>query len=162
MRYTNDPEIEGQIGEFGHNMRAARKRAGLTQTQLAALDGLDRAALSLTEKGKRSPDMRTLLRIAEGLGVTAAGLVAGIGEFDAAAGHAAGHAPAPGTRFSENLYRARRHAGISQQTLGLRADVDAAAISLYERGQREPNLRTVLKLARTLRISPAELLRGLG
>jgi transcriptional regulator with XRE-family HTH domain len=158
MRYTNDPEIEGQIEEFGQNMRAARKRAGLTQTQLAALDGLDRAAISLTEKGKRSPDMRTLLRIAEGLGVTAAGLVAGIGEF----GAGPGYDPAPGTRFSENLYRARRHAGISQQALGLRADVDAAAISLYERGQREPNLRTVLKLARTLRIGPAELLRGLG
>jgi transcriptional regulator with XRE-family HTH domain len=169
MRYTNDPEIEGQIGAFGKNMRVARKRAGLTQTQLAALDGLDRAAISLTEKGKRSPDMRTLLRIASGLQVQADELLEGIGDFRPAED---GDKPAvpgsrskgrrSGDRFSENLHRARRCAGISQQALGLSADVDAAAISLYERGQRQPNLRTVLKLARTLKISPVDLLKGVG
>jgi transcriptional regulator with XRE-family HTH domain len=148
----------------------------MTQTDLAAVDGLDRAAISLTEKGKRSPDMRTLLRICQGLDVTPAELVRGIGPFVAdgrpslAEGQSAvqSHDSSPRTKaaggprtpFSRNLLGARRRAGMSQQTLGIRADVDAAAISLYERGQREPNLRTILKLARTLEMSPVELLRG--
>lgn len=185
MRYANDPDIERQIAQFGANMREARRRASMTQTDLASIDGLDRAAISLTEKGRRSPDMRTLLRIAQGLNVTAAELVAGIGSHSPdgrPATVAADSVPISGmpdddagqsnnsfkrtflptdspTAFSQNLYEARRGAGISQQTLGARADVDAAAISLYERGQRQPNLRTVLKLARTLQISPVALLR---
>jgi transcriptional regulator with XRE-family HTH domain len=176
VRYANDPDIERQIGAFGENMRAARRQAGMTQTDLAAVDGLDRAAISLTEKGKRSPDMRTLLRICQGLDVTPAELVRGLGPFasDGApsrgdGGRRVGEShdssspiKAPDDRttpFSRNLHGARRQAGISQQTLGLCADVDAAAISLYERGQREPNLRTILKLARTLEMSPVELLR---
>jgi transcriptional regulator with XRE-family HTH domain len=178
VRYANDPEIEEQIGAFGANMRAARRRVGMTQTDLAAIDGLDRAAISLTEKGKRSPDMRTLLRIADGLDVTAAELVGDIGPFSPDGNEPAARAtPGPAddshdssnqerpdkqsvTPFSHNLLAARRRAGISQQALGAQADVDAAAISLYERGQRQPNLRTIFKLARTLQISPVELLRG--
>lgn len=162
MRYADDSQIEQQIRVFGENMRAARKRAGMTQTDLAAVDGLDRAAISLTEKGKRSPDMRTLLRIAQGVKATPAELMRGIGDYD--------DTPvAPKTRvaraaqndgFGGNLLLVRLGLGLSQQALGARADVDAAAISLYERGQREPNLRTILKLARTLQTSPAQLLRG--
>ncbi len=173
MRYANDPEIERQIAEFGANMRDARRRIGMTQTELASMDGLDRAAISLTEKGKRSPDMRTLLRIAQGLDVTAAELVEGIGPYSVdgadpnaiepdtgAAGSWSGATEPDPVAFSRNLHAARRKAGISQQILGMRADVDAAAISLYERGQRQPNLRTIFKLARTLQIGPAALLRN--
>jgi transcriptional regulator with XRE-family HTH domain len=161
MRYTNDSEIEQQIRVFGENMRAVRRRAGMTQTALAAVDGLDRAAISLTEKGKRSPDMRTLLRIAHGLRVTPAELVQGIGSFDNDSSAKPGRTRrSRANRFGENLLGARRRSGLSQQVLGAYADVDAAAISLYERGQREPNLRTIFKLARTLQTSPAQLLRG--
>jgi transcriptional regulator with XRE-family HTH domain len=162
MRYANDAEIERQIRMFGENMRSARRRAGMTQTDLAAVDGLDRAAISLTEKGKRSPDMRTLRRIADGVKATPAELVQGIG-YDGNASHAPKTRVARAARsngFGGNLLRARQGLGLSQQVLGARADVDAAAISLYERGQREPNLRTILKLARTLQMSPAQLLRG--
>lgn len=162
MRYSNDPEIEQQICMFGANVRAARRRMRLTQAALADLDGLDRAAISLTEKGKRSPDMRTLLRIAHGLRMTPAELVRDIGDFEdpGMESRRRRHERSAAERFGENLLHARNLADLSQQVLGAQADVDAAAISLYERGQREPNLRTVLKLARTLRMSPAQLLRG--
>lgn len=163
MSYANsDSQIEQQIRAFGENMRAARRRAGMTQTALAAVDGLDRAAISLTEKGKRSPDMRTLLRIARGLRVSPADLVQGIGDFDEANSSRRRARRRGEHRFGQNLLQARRRSGLSQQVLGAHADVDAAAISLYERGQRDPNLRTILKLARTLQTSPAQLLRGVG
>jgi transcriptional regulator with XRE-family HTH domain len=162
MRCANDEEIEQQIRMFGENMRAARRRAGMSQIDLAAVDGLDRAAISLTEKGKRSPDMRTLLRIAQGVKATPAELVQGIGDYENASPASKPRAVrgAQSNGFGANLLHARRSTGLSQQALGARAEVDAAAISLYERGQREPNLRTILKLARTLQTSPTQLLRG--
>jgi transcriptional regulator with XRE-family HTH domain len=161
MRYANDSEIEQQIRVFGQNVRSLRRSSGMTQSALAEVDGLDRAAISLTEKGMRSPDMRTLLRIAHGLRTTPSELVRGIGAFDHD-GQVRLRRPGRTAErcFGENLLQARRRARLSQQLLGARADVDAAAISLYERSQREPNLRTILKLARTLEMSPAQLLRG--
>jgi transcriptional regulator with XRE-family HTH domain len=39
--------------------------------------------------------------------------------------------------------------------------VDRSAISNYERGMREPNLRTIVKLARALDVAPSSLLRDL-
>ncbi len=68
----------------------------------------------------------------------------------------------PGTRFGENLRAARTGAGLSQEALAYEAVVDRAAISVYERGRREPNLRTILKLARALGLSPVALLDGVA
>jgi DNA-binding XRE family transcriptional regulator len=56
---------------------------------------------------------------------------------------------------------ARRRVDISQERLALDAKVDRAAISVYENGGREPNLRTVLKLAWKLEVPPATLLAGI-
>jgi DNA-binding XRE family transcriptional regulator len=56
---------------------------------------------------------------------------------------------------------ARRRIDISQERLALDAKVDRAAISVYENGGREPNLRTVLKLAWKLEVPPATLLTGI-
>lgn len=63
--------------------------------------------------------------------------------------------------FGQNLRAARRAAKVSQEDLSRDSGVDRTAISTYERGRREPNLRTIVKLARALNVEPAELLRGL-
>lgn len=63
--------------------------------------------------------------------------------------------------FGENLRGARHKAGLSQDTLAKRADVDRSALSGYERGRREPNLRTIVKLARALQVPADTLMRGL-
>jgi transcriptional regulator with XRE-family HTH domain len=63
--------------------------------------------------------------------------------------------------FGQNLREARRRAKVSQENLSRNSGVDRTAISTYERGRREPNLRTIVKLARALSVEPAELLRGL-
>jgi len=60
--------------------------------------------------------------------------------------------------FSENLARARKHAGLSQEEVGYRASLHRTEISLLERGTRIPQLDTILKLAGGLSISPCELL----
>ena len=46
-----------------HLIRMARRKAGLSQTELAALAGTSQAAVSTYESGKRSPSVDTLCRI---------------------------------------------------------------------------------------------------
>jgi transcriptional regulator with XRE-family HTH domain len=163
VRNTKDPEIDEQVRAFGENMRAARLNAGLSQVGLSEATRLDRAAISFLERAERAPDLSTLVRVARALEAKPVNLLGGIG----LAGRRAFKLPAgeerptePGSRFGANLRAARKGAGLSQEALAYEAEVDRAAISVYERGGREPNLRTVLKLARALRLSPVALLDG--
>jgi transcriptional regulator with XRE-family HTH domain len=163
VRHTKDPEIDEQVLAFGQNMRAARSRAGLSQVTLSQATQLDRAAISFLERAERSPDLSTLVRVAGALSVKPADLLDDIGSPGA---HASGSSPErgihtePASRLGVNLRAARKHAGLSQEALAYEAEVDRAAISVYERGGRGPNLRTVLKLARALQLRPAALLEG--
>ncbi|HEX3392136.1 MAG TPA: helix-turn-helix transcriptional regulator [Solirubrobacteraceae bacterium] len=161
MAGADGVEIAEQIRAFGRNLREARGRAGLTQAQLSVAAPLDRAAISRLECGERSPDMPTLLRVCAALGTTPAELLRGVGKASG------GRAPREDTetsdsrgQFGVNLRHARQRAGISQERLALDAKVDRAAISVYENGVRQPNLRTVLKLAMKLDVAPGLLLRG--
>jgi transcriptional regulator with XRE-family HTH domain len=155
-------EIAEQVRAFGRNLREARGRAGLTQAQLSVAAPLDRAAISRLECGERSPDMPTLLRVCAALGTTPSDLLRGVGK---ASGGRALRAEAEMSnsqgRFGVNLRQARQRVGISQERLALDAKVDRAAISVYENGVRQPNLRTVLKLAMKLDVAPGLLLRGM-
>ncbi len=164
VRYTEDPEIDEQVRLFGENMRFVRHRAALSQVALASATCLDRAAISFLERAERSPDLSTLLRVAQALEVRPADLLRNIGPAGSRVRgprHGDGAPAGPAARFGVNLRWARRRAGFSQEALALRARVDRAAISIYERGVREPNLRTILKLARALSVRPAVLLRGI-
>jgi transcriptional regulator with XRE-family HTH domain len=67
----------------------------------------------------------------------------------------------PLKRFGTNLRRVRDDAGMSQEALAHEARLDRAAISIIERGTRAANLRTILTLARALRVAPASLLAGI-
>lgn len=157
MAGADEVEIAEQIRAFGRNLREARGRANLTQAQLSVAAPLDRAAISRLECGERSPDMPTLLRVCAALGTTPSDLLRGVGNGSSA--RAPRNLPEPGD-FGANLRWARQRAGISQERLALDAKVDRAAISVYENGVRQPNLRTVLKLALKLDVAPGLLLRG--
>jgi transcriptional regulator with XRE-family HTH domain len=63
--------------------------------------------------------------------------------------------------FGKNLRRQRLLAKISQEELGRRASVHGTEISILERGQREPRISTVVKLAVALSIPPMDLLEGI-
>jgi transcriptional regulator with XRE-family HTH domain len=163
VRQTKDPEIDEQVRAFGESMRATRASVGLSQVALSQATRLDRAAISFLERAERAPDLSTLVRVARALDTTPAALLEGIG----LAGPRAVALPPdvdsskePGVRFGANLRAARKSAAMSQEALAYEAEVDRAAISVYERGGREPNLRTLLKLARALELSPVALLEG--
>jgi transcriptional regulator with XRE-family HTH domain len=164
MARADQTEIAEQIRTFGGNLRRARQRAGFTQVQLSVAAPLDRAAISRLECGERAPDLPTLLRICDALRVEPTDLLRGIGPKISARGprhHDNAAANDPAALFGANLKWARGRAGISQERLALDAKVDRAAISVYENGGREPNLRTVLKLAMKLDVRPTLLLGGI-
>jgi transcriptional regulator with XRE-family HTH domain len=68
---------------FGSNLREVRRRAGLSQEELAFRASLHRTEIGLLERGIRVPRIDTLIKLAGGLEVDAADLLAGI-EWQAA------------------------------------------------------------------------------
>ncbi len=144
-------------------MREARKQAGLSQIDLSLRANLDRAAVSFLERAERAPDLSTIVRVAGAVDVKPAALLHGVGSDSAVRGPRCGDETlTPAARFGVNLRWARERAGISQEALANNAHVDRAAISVFERGKRNPNLRTLLRLARALEVPPGVLLRGVG
>lgn len=54
---------------FGQRVRTLRKRAGLTQEELAGQAGISVDFLSLVERGVNAPSFETLEKLADALGI---------------------------------------------------------------------------------------------
>ena len=59
--------------------------------------------------------------------------------------------------FGQALREIRQSREISQERLGLDAGFDRTYISLIERGINSPTIRTVVKLAAVLNVSPSKI-----
>ena len=66
----------------------------------------------------------------------------------------------PTAQFAQNLRRLRLAAGMTQEHLSEAAQMDSAEISRLERGGRDPQLLTIVRVARGLGVTPSELLSG--
>jgi len=64
--------------------------------------------------------------------------------------------------FTTNLARRRRALGLSQEAVAAAATMDQSQYSRIERGRVDPSIRTLTRVARALRTTPSELLRGIG
>lgn len=67
----------------------------------------------------------------------------------------------PHEQFAANLRRIRQQAGLSQEQLGFAADIHRTEVGFLERGDRDPQLKTIVKLARGLGVAPAVLIEGI-
>lgn len=65
-----------------------------------------------------------------------------------------------GEHFNENLKEVRLKKGISQKEVAEKIGVAKSTYSLYESGNREPNVETIKKIADFLNVS-ADVLLGL-
>lgn len=63
-----------------------------------------------------------------------------------------------GEKFNENLKEARVRRGLSQKDIAEEIGVAKSTYSLYESGNREPNVQTIKKIADVLKVSADELL----
>jgi transcriptional regulator with XRE-family HTH domain len=59
-----------QLGSLGQAIEEARKKAELSQEDLAERSGVHPTHISGLERGARNPTYKTLLQVAEGLGTT--------------------------------------------------------------------------------------------
>jgi transcriptional regulator with XRE-family HTH domain len=59
--------------------------------------------------------------------------------------------------FGKVLRRLRKEAGLTQEQLGLEADLRRTYISILELGQQQPSLTTILKIAKALNRSAREI-----
>lgn len=65
--------------QFAINLRAARLKVGLSQEELGDAAGLHRTAIGFLERAERDPQLKTIVRLADALGVTASELMVGVG-----------------------------------------------------------------------------------
>jgi transcriptional regulator with XRE-family HTH domain len=60
---------------LGRRMRELRAKQGFSQEAFADHCGLHRTAMSLIERGKRVPSLRTLLTLSQGFGISVSELL---------------------------------------------------------------------------------------
>jgi transcriptional regulator with XRE-family HTH domain len=70
------PELSPDVAALGRAVRAIREEHGISQVQLAADTGLTQSWISHVERGRRNPSWSNVVRLAEGLAVSAGELVA--------------------------------------------------------------------------------------
>ncbi len=61
--------------------------------------------------------------------------------------------------FGRVLQKLRTERGLSQEELGFESDYHRTYISQLERGQKNPSLKAIFRLARVLGIRPSEMIR---
>jgi len=64
---------------FADNLRRARARSGLSQTQLAKAAGISHSEIYRLEAGTREPRLGTLIRLGGAMGIDGADLLEGLG-----------------------------------------------------------------------------------
>ena len=60
--------------------------------------------------------------------------------------------------FNERLKEIRLKRELTQEELAQKINISSSSISLYERGDREPNLTTLINISKTLNVSTDYLL----
>lgn len=74
----SDYTTKDQAAQFAGNLKYLQERAGLNTKQLAQCSHVSYGTVSALRNGDMLPSLRTLLRLAHGLGVPPAYLLAGI------------------------------------------------------------------------------------
>ncbi len=61
--------------------------------------------------------------------------------------------------FGRILQKLRTERGLSQEKLGFESDYHRTYISQLERGQKNPSLKAIFRLAEALGVKPSEMIR---
>jgi transcriptional regulator with XRE-family HTH domain len=130
-----------------HPLRAARRRRGLTQTELAGLAGLSAPFISMIETGQRTLARRDHVNaLAAALRVPPAEIAPGIGPWPGEWA-AASSGPAPGFPPVIDDITAARHGALSGQFVGYVAGGDTYAAGVWlRRLARDPSVNPWLLL----------------
>lgn len=67
---TRNVKMKGDTKMFGENLKSLRKKSGYTQQEFASVLGISASAVGMYEQGRREPDQKLLLKMAQTLGVS--------------------------------------------------------------------------------------------
>ena len=127
------------IIEFGRRLREARKRAGLSQAEVATRLGIGQAYVSRVERGRENITLSACVRFARAVGWSP--------DFSP---------PNPrdgdgiGIPFGRRLREARKRAGLSQAEVARRLGMTQSYVSRVERGDQNITLSACESSARAV------------
>lgn len=136
---------------FGQRLRELRAEHNVSQEVLSRRTGIHRTTIGTLEQGDSDPRLSTVLRFARGLDVPPRELVEGREQQDAMSNRNAA------VVFGERLCKMRTERGLSKENFAQQADMHPTAVRRLERGDRDPQLTTILRLARGLDVQPGAL-----
>ena len=126
----------------GQNIKKARKKAGMTQKELAQKLGLSFQSIAQWENDLRNPKVETLRKIANALECDPA-------ELD--------NSLASSMSVGDNIRYWRKFAGMTQKDLAQKTGLDRETIQKYETGKLEPSKKTLRNVAAALDELPETL-----
>jgi transcriptional regulator with XRE-family HTH domain len=143
---------ERELIAFGCAVRQVREERGVSVDALAEAAGISSTDVEAIEAGCLDPGYRGLLHLPAALGITSTALLLRVerdgSDLDP---HAASVA------FGQRLRQVRAERSMAQDDLARVTGLHATAIGRFERGEREPRLTSILRLARGLGVKPGEL-----
>lgn len=145
---------------LGNAVYRLRREKRIGRSAFVAATGIGWDRLAAIEDGDFAPSHGELLAVADALGVELAALVSfAVVDKSAGAGVDRG---ATCAAFGRRLRELRVQRDIAQDGLAARSGVHRTAISKIERGATDPQLTTILRLARGLDVTPGTLVKGLS
>ncbi|KRA38819.1 MULTISPECIES: helix-turn-helix transcriptional regulator [unclassified Nocardioides] len=141
-------------GHRGHGLRPLRLRAGVAVTTIAAALDVPASTVYNWEAGRvRIPEVR-LPGLAAILGLTPAGLAAGLAS-PVLVNHRPDAPPSP-------LRRLRHRSRLSQSRVAALAGIDRRSLGAWERGEAEPPLAALRRLGRVYGVPVSAVARAAG
>jgi transcriptional regulator with XRE-family HTH domain len=121
------------IIEFGRRLREARRRAGLSQAEVAARLGIRQGYVSRVELGTENITLSACVRFAQAVGCLFSPEFTPPEPRDSASASSF-------AEFGRHLREARRRAGLSQAALAVRLGMTQGYVSRVERGAQNITL----------------------
>jgi transcriptional regulator with XRE-family HTH domain len=78
VKRIEGPDTDTLASAFGRRLREVRTERGLSQEDLASRTGVHATAIARLERGRREPLLKTIVRVADGLGVPPGTLLDGL------------------------------------------------------------------------------------
>lgn len=129
-------------GIIGKRIKELRNIRNLNQHQVAQELQVSRQMYSSYESGKREPDLQTVVKIANYFGISLDELL-NLDDYTEEEKKTVGG----------RIKQARIAKGLKQSELAEMLELAASTVALYEQNRREPNLKTIVKLAKILDLS---------
>lgn len=130
---------------FGQNLKKYRKARGLKQSELAQMLGVSMYTVSVWERGKQMPEVKSIEALSQIFSVPPRSLYTEDGEGDSEDGEDERKKPAE--LFAKRIRELRKQKGMTQGTLAEALGISKFTVCGWERGLRCPECSTVAALA---------------